>query len=184
MNIPQIRLQSTSAQIEFSTRQGELFIEQPPGELQIEQPQADMNITRIPGKLTIDQTQARADVDLKSVRRRIEEAAQLGKQEVLAGIARRIRDGEQLMKIENGFQAISSIATRNGEGPQKEFGLGYIPQAGSVKTSYDPGNVELDIQPNKPKIHFQINKPNISFNRGEVEINLKQYASLKIDFES
>jgi hypothetical protein len=183
MDIPQIRIQSTPTKIEMSTTKGELSIEQPKGDLQIEQPKANMNITRIPGKLTIDQTQARADVDLKSVRRRIEEAAQLGKQDLLAGIARRAQEGEELMKIENGFGAIASIAKRNSEGPKKEFNIGFIPKAGSVKISYDPGKVEVNATPNMPIIKYAINKPIINFYPGKVNIDLKEYASLKIDFE-
>lgn len=184
MNIPQIRVLSTPAQIEISTRQGQLSIEQPPGDLQIEQPKAEVNINRIPGKLTIDQTQARADVDLKSVRLRTEEAAQIGKQDVLSGIARRIQEGTEMMEIENGFHAFSSIAKRNSERPKKEFNIGYIPKAGSVKIEYDPGKVEVNAKENKPKINYTVIKPNISFEPSVVTINLKQHASLKIDFES
>lgn len=183
MNIPQIRIQSTPAKIEITTRPGELSIEQSSGDLQIEQPKATLNITRIPGKLTIDQTQAREDVDLKSVRRRIEEAAQLGKQDLLAGIARRAQEGEELMKIENGFGAIASIAKRNSEGPKKEFNIGFLPRAGSVKISYDPGKVDVQATPNKPVITYTINKPIIDFQPGEVKVDLKQHASLNIDFE-
>lgn len=184
MNIPQLRIQSTNTKIDISTRRGQLKIEQPLGELEIEQPSADMNITRNPGKLTIDQTQARADIDLKSVKKRMEEAAQLGKQGLLEGIARRIQEGEELMGIEHGFQAISSIAKRNSEGSKKEFGLGYVPKAGSVQTTYEPGNVEIKITPNKPKINYTLKKPNVSFEQGEVNVNLKQHASLMINFES
>lgn len=184
MNIPQIRVHSTPAQIEISTRKGQLTIEQPPGELQIEQPKADVHINRIPGKLTIDQTQARADVDLKSVKLRLEEAAQFGKQDVLSGIARRIQEGTEMMEIENGFYAFSSITKRNSEGPKKEFNIGFIPRAGSVKIEYDPGKVEVNVKENKPKINYTVNKPNFSYNPSEVSIKLKQHTSLKIDFES
>ncbi|WP_066055855.1 DUF6470 family protein [Robertmurraya korlensis] len=183
MNVPQIRLSSLPAKIQIDTQQGAVSIEQPKGTLEIEQPKADMNITRIPGKLTIDQTQARADVDMKSVRKRNEEAAQLGKQELLSGIAKRVQDGEELMRIENGFGAISSISKRASEGPSKEFGLGFIPKAGSVKVSYDPGRVDVKFDPNKPKINYQANKPLISIQPTKVNVSIAQYASLEIDFE-
>lgn len=184
MNIPQIRIYSTPAQIEISTKQGNLSIEQPLGDLQIEQPKAEVHINRIPGKLTIDQTQARADVDLKSVKLRIEEAAQFGKQDVLSGIARRIQEGTEMMEIENGFYAFSSISKWNSEGPKKEFNIGYIPKAGSVKIEYDPGKVEINTTENKPKISYTVNKPNFSYDPSEVNVKLKQHGSLNIDFES
>lgn len=183
MKIPQIRIQTTPALIELSTKKGDMSIEQPLGDLQIEQPQALMNITRIPGKLTIDQTQARADVDLKSVKLRSEEAARFGKQDLIEGIARRIQDGTELMQIENGFHAISSISKRNSEGEKKEFNIGWIPSIGSVKISYEAGKVDVEATPNKPNIEYQVNKPIINYKPSELTINLKQHASLKIDFE-
>lgn len=184
MNIPQIRIQSTPAKIEMRTIPAKLSFEQPPGELQIEQLQSDLNITRIPGKLTIDQTQAREDIDLKSVKKRMEEAAQQGKQDMLSGIARRIREGSELMKIENGFHAISSISKRNSEGIPLEFGLGFVPKRGSVKTNYDPSRVEVEFTLNRPKISYLMNKPVYDYQPGKVKIDVKQYQSLEIDFES
>lgn len=184
MNIPQIRIQTTPAVTEMNTRQGQLTIEQPPGELQIEQPKAEMNISRVPGKLTIDQTQAREDVDLKSLKRRMEDAAQQGRQDMLTGIARRIQEGAELMKIENGFKSIQTIAKRKTDGEQKQFGLGFVPSAGSVKIAYDPGSVEVQITPNKPKVNYTVNKPEINFQPGKVQIDMKQYSSVEINFES
>lgn len=183
MQLPQIRLQSTSAKIGISRKDAQLTIEQSIGDLQIEQPKAELNIIRKPGKLTIDQSQARADVDLKSIRQRIEEAAQFGKQDLLEGIARRIREGNEMMEIEGGFQAIPNISKQRTDGTKKEFNIGFIPRAGSVKIEYVPGSVEIDSKINKPKINYQVNKPNIKYSPGEVNINLKQHASLKIDFE-
>jgi hypothetical protein len=183
MRIPQIKIHTTHAQIEINTKKGQMLIEQPPGELEIDQPQATVNITRIPGKLTIDQTQARADVDLKSIRQRIEEAAQLGKQSVLAGIARRAQEGEELMRIENGFGAISSISKKNSDGPKKEFNIGWIPKAGSVKIQYDPVKIEVEAEPNKPILNYKVNKPNITHIPSEVTVSLKQYPDINIDFE-
>jgi len=184
MNIPQIRIQSTPAKIEMSTIPAKLTFEQPPGELEIEQPQADLNITRIPGKLTIDQIQAREDIDLKTVKKRMEEAAQQGKQDILNGIARRIKEGSELMEIEKGFRAISSIAKRNSEGIPLEFGLGFVPKQGSVKINYDPSRVEVEFILNRPRINYLMNKPVYDYQPGKVKIDLKQYQSLEIDFES
>lgn len=184
MNIPQIRIQTTPAVTEMNTRQGKLSIEQPPGEVKIEQPKAEMNISRVPGKLTIDQTQAREDVDLKSLKKRMEEAAQQGRQDMLTGIARRIQEGAELMKIENGFKAIQTIAKRKTDGTHKEFGLGFVPKTGSVKISYDPGRVDVQLTPNRPKVNYTVNKPVINFQPGKVQIEMKQYQSVDIDFES
>ncbi len=183
MRIPQIRLESTNAQIGIKTINAVNNISQPKADLSIEQPKADMKINTTPSKLTIDQTQAREDVDLKSIFRRTEEFAQMGYQDLLAGIARRTQQGAELMKIENRSNPISSQAKQNSVKPWKEFGLGFIPSAGSVKIQYDPAKVDIEIEPNKPIINVKVNKPIYEYEPGKVDIYLERRNDLKIDVE-
>jgi Family of unknown function (DUF6470) len=182
VNIPQIRLQSTSAALSIRTTPGRMDFEQPPAELDIQQPQAKMEIERTPSKLTIDQTEARADIDLKSVRRRIEEYSQQGFEDWLAGLARVAQDGDELMMIENGGGAIAAQAKRNSEDPMYEFNIGWIPSAGSVKIGYDPGSVKVNFEPQKVVNHSRSQKPNIQYTPAQVDVSLKRYADLQIDF--
>ncbi|QHE63201.1 hypothetical protein FHE72_20925 [Rossellomorea vietnamensis] len=182
MNVPQIRLQSTSAALSILTTPGRMDIKQPPAELDIQQPGAKMGIERTPPKLTIDQTEARADMDLKSVRRRIEEYSQQGYEDWLTGLARVAQDGDELMMIENGGGAIASQAKRNSEDPMYEFNIGWIPSAGSVKISYNPGNVKINVEPQKVVNHSRPQNPNIQYTAAQVDVSLKRYADLQIDF--
>ncbi|RSD25201.1 DUF6470 family protein [Mesobacillus subterraneus] len=184
MQVPQIRIQSTPGRIAINTVPAIQEIEQPKAELTIEQPEAEMSISKSPAKLTIDQSQARADMDLKSIARRIEDAAQQGYQDLLAGIARMSQDGDELMLLENGGNAIVEQAKRNSESPMLDFNIGWIPSAGSVKTNYDPGRLEVNWKVNKPIIESKMNKPIINYTPGKAEISMMQYPSLKIDFEN
>ncbi|WP_442596334.1 DUF6470 family protein [Neobacillus sp. D3-1R] len=184
MNLPQIRLESNYAKIKMNTQQPIQEIEQPKAELDIQQPAADLEINRTPSKLTINQTKAREDIDLKSIFKRMDEAAQLGYEGWLEGIARRSQEGDELMKIENGGNIIAEQAARNAYSPMLEFNIGWLPHQGSVEIGYDPGKVEINVTPNKPIIKSRINKPNIQYTPGKVNISLKQYNSLKIDFEN
>jgi hypothetical protein len=182
MNLPQIRLQSTFAKIDIHTQNAQLTIEQPPAELTIEQPKAEMEVVKIPSRLTIDQTKARADVDLKSAPQRIAEAAQEGQQAVLEGIARRAQEGDQLMQIENGGNPIAEQAKQHHFVPEHEFGIGWIPSAGSVQINYDPGSTDINWKINKPIINSQAHKPIINYYPGKVDISMQQYQSLNVDF--
>lgn len=184
MNFPQIRLQSTNAQIAIQTTQPRQQIEQPAADLSIQQPKADMQIERTPSKLTIDQTKARADVDLKSIFQRTADAAQQGHQDLLSGIARRIQEGEEMMRIEKGGKPIANIAKQHRLMPEHEFNVGWIPSAGGVKINYDPGKVDINWKVNKPIIDSKQNKPIIDYTPGTVSVELKQPASLKIDFDN
>jgi hypothetical protein len=184
MRLPQIRMESTYAKIELNSRKGQQEIEQPSARLSIQQPKAEMEVEKIPSRLTIDQSRARADVDLKSASQRIEEAAQQGYQDLLEGIARRAQEGEAMMKIENGGGAIAQLAKQHKVLPEHEFGLGWIPSVGSVRVDYDPGRLDIYWKVNKPIIDSQTNQPIINYYPGSVEVNMKQYQSLRIDFDN
>ncbi|RFU68299.1 hypothetical protein D0469_12355 [Peribacillus saganii] len=184
MQLPQIRMQSQQALIGLKAQRGVQNISQSNADLTITQPMAEMTIKRIPSKLTIDQTKAREDVDLKSISKRIAEAAQAGVQELLNGIARRSQEGNELMSIENGGNPIAGQAKRNSAKDQAGFTIGWIPKHGSVEIDYDPGTVNIDVQVNKPLINANVNEPRISYTPGSVEVNLKQSQSLKIDFDN
>ncbi|MBM6619043.1 DUF6470 family protein [Bacillus suaedaesalsae] len=182
MQVPQIRIESSYARLGMKTNDAQVAIEQPQDYLSIEQPLAEMNLSITPSKLTIDQSKAREDMDLKSILKRTEEAAQLGKTAVLEGIARRASEGNQLMKIENGGNAIAMIAKENSKGREFKFNIGWIPSPGSVKVEYTPSKVDVKIDPQKPIINVEPNKPILSYSPGKVEYMMEQYPSLKIDF--
>ena len=181
--LPQIRLQSTPAKIDIHIQRGSLEMEQKPADLEIEQPKAEMTMERRPPQLTIDQTKAREDVGYKSVARATEDAAIEGEQAVLEGIARRGQERQELLQIQNGGNAIASIAKNNSQ-HTKQFGIGWIPSPNSVKISYDPGELDISIEPKKPIINSKINKPEITFTPSKVDIQMAQYPSLEVDFEN
>ncbi|MCM3238368.1 DUF6470 family protein [Heyndrickxia oleronia] len=185
MELPQIRMQSQMAKIEMTTNPAIQSIEQPGPDLDIQQPPAELHITRTPSMLYIDQTEARADIDLKSIRRRVEEFAQNGYQEWLNGIARRSQEGNELMRIENGGNPIANIAKQNGKLFHTfDFNIGYVPKAGSVKLEYVPTKLDIQWELHKPVNNTIARKPIINYQPGTVDIRMKQYQDLKIDFDN
>jgi hypothetical protein len=182
MNLPQIRLESTLAKIAIETTPPMLEIEQPPAELDLQQPPAEIKIEKTPAKLTIDQTKAWEDMDLKHIFRRIEEFAQQGYEDWLEGMARVSRQGDELMRIEDGGNPIAEQAKENSEDPMYEFNVGWVPYHFSVKTNYEPAKVHIDIKVNKPINNTKINKPIINYIPGKVMVDLDRRNSLKVDF--
>jgi hypothetical protein len=182
MQLPQIRLQSTFAKIAIKTTPPVQEIKQPPAELDLQQPPAEMKIETKPAKLTIDQTKAWEDMDLKHIFRRIEEFAQQGYEDWLEGIARVSRQGDELMRIEDGGNPLAEQAKENSEDPIYDFNIGWIPSLFSVKTNFEPAKVHMDVKVHQPIIRAKINKPIINYTPGKVTINLAQRNSLKIDF--
>lgn len=73
MNIPKLQVNSTKAQIGLNIQKPVQEIEQPSANLDLQQPKAIQTMRTTKPQLSIDTEQARADIDLKSVRRRIED---------------------------------------------------------------------------------------------------------------
>lgn len=182
MQLPQIRIQSQMAKVQMERIPGKQTIEQKKAVQSIQQPKAEMTIEHTPSQLRIDQTQAWNDMGLKHISKRIAEAAQLGREGVLEGIARRARQGDQLMKIENGGNPIAQQAKENAFDPPKQFNIGWIPSAGAVKIDYRPAEVKIEVKPQQPIIETQIRKPNINYQPGKINVSMKQYQDLQIDF--
>ncbi|WP_243299772.1 DUF6470 family protein [Bacillus litorisediminis] len=182
MQLPQIRIESQLAILGIRTKNATQEIKQPHADVQIRQPKAELSIETKNGQLTIDQTKAWEDMKLYSPLRSIEVFAQEGKQAWLEGIARRAQEGNQLMKIENGGDAIADIAYQKVKPETLNYNIGWIPSHFSVRIHYEPGNVEIHAQPREPEINVIPQKPIISYTPGDVSYQLVQQPDLKIEF--
>ncbi|WP_106496668.1 DUF6470 family protein [Lentibacillus sp. Marseille-P4043] len=182
MQLPQIRLQSQMAKIQIQQTPARQEIRQPKADLSIEQPKADLTMKTKPAKLNIDQTQAWEDMNRMHVSKLIKKFANEGQQALLEGIGRRAEQGAQLMKIENKGNPIPQQAIANAFDGMKTLGIKFIPSQFSVHLDYQPAEVDIDVKPNKPIIDAKINKPTHQYERGSVNINMKQYQNLDIDF--
>src|SRR5690625_7647317 len=123
MPLPQIRLQTQSAQIEMQQQLGKHYIRQQHADISIEQPKAQLSMQTRPAKLTIDQTQAWADMNLVPIKRRIAQAAQKGIQAVHEGMAIKAKQGSQLMKIEHRGDPIREQAIATDARRTKALGI-------------------------------------------------------------
>jgi hypothetical protein len=182
MQFPQIRMQSTQAMLGIEKSNARLHIKQPHAQMELQQPKVIVEMKRVSPKLDINQTQAWADMNLKHIFRRNEEAAGEGYRAWMQYLAKTAQEGTELMKIENGGGAIAAQAKRNGQLPKHEFGLGFIPSPSSVKINYQPGDVQINVQPQKVISNFQVQKPIINYQQGSINYHLKQQNSLQIDF--
>lgn len=182
MQIPQIRMESTFIKLGLDIQKPNQQIEQPQAIQTIEQHQAVITMETTPGRLTIDQTKAREDVDLKSVFKRTEDAAQSGYQDWMAGLARRAQQGTQLRSIQYKGNIIAHQAKANSERDVKQFNIGWLPSPFSVKTDYQPSQLHMDVQVQKPDIQVQTQKANTEYTPGKVTPFVAKQNSLSIDF--
>lgn len=182
MQLPQIRMQSQMAHITIQQTDGKQRIRQTEASLSIQQPKAEMTIKTTPSKLDINQTQAWEDMNIMHIFKRIEKFANEGLQAANEGTARRARQGDAMMKIENKGNPIASQAIQNAFDDMKKLGIKFIPSMSAVKINYKPADVNIDVNINKPIINAEPHKPQIEFTPGSVNVSMQNYQSLEIDF--
>jgi len=114
MQFPQIRLQTTFAQIGLQRSNPVQEIQQVPAELSYKRTPTKMTIERTPGQLEIDQEQAWNERNLKGPMKLIADNAEYARQQALEAIAETVAEGNQMQAIENKTNAIDAIVKDGG----------------------------------------------------------------------
>lgn len=185
MRLPQIQIRTTDAKIELEISKPKQHIEQPRATQTIEQPAAVIEIRTTRGVLKIDSSQARQDIGMVGPLESSANYAEGGKQGVLEGIARRAREGRQLMENAGkgqGRKTIQNIAKQN-HGPHRPgpYNIKFVPSVGSVKIDYTPGTTEINTERREPIIDAKVNKPIHEYTPGKVTGTMVQNPSVDID---
>jgi hypothetical protein len=182
MQVPQIRLHQTYAQIGLRTTQPVQEMEQQPAEQSIKQVPATLTIERKPSQLNIDQEQMWNELNLKSPSVLSEDMVNFAKQEALEAIAQKAQEGDQLAEIEKKSDMIVSIAESKANPGPIEFNIGFIPSYGSVKIHYTPSELNVDWKQGGAEIETIPHKPIHNYKPGKTEVYMRQMQNLQIDF--
>ena len=185
MNIPQIQISTTDIKMDYNITKPFQRIQQPQATLNISQPAATLEINTTNAKLDINMDQMWADLGMKPNGQLIREYAQMGRQESLKGISRRVGEGNQMMRSAGkgmGRATIQNIAKQN-HGPERAgpYNIKYIPSIGSVKVNITPGTTDVNIQRNAPKIDVKVNKPIMDFTYGKVSGTMMVRPDVQVD---
>lgn len=183
MNIPQIQIQTTKGILGLQIDKPIQEIEQPKATMQQEQPAAILEMSTTRPQLSLDTTEARADIDLKGPLRRGDENAQYGRQSAMEGIARRAQEGQQMMQIENGGNAIVDIIRQQTNPPPAPLGIRFVGDRTKIQMSFQQGTLDINAIPQKPILDVQINKPIHHYTPGKVSGVMEQYPSIQIDIK-
>ena len=182
MQLPQIRMHQTYAQIGLRTVEPVQEIQQIPADLSIKQYPSKMNIDRKPSQLEIDQEQAWNELNLKKISVLSADMAEFSKQEGFEAIAQISQEGDQLARIEHKNDAVASIATEKGNPEPADFNVAFIPSYGSVKIHYTPSEVSINWKQGGAEIEFTPHKPIHNYTPGKTKVYLRQMQDLQIDF--
>lgn len=181
LNIPQLQIQTTRGILGLEITKPIQEIEQPRAIMNQQQPAAILEISTTKPKLFVDTTEARAEIDLKSVFRRIDEYVQLGKQGAMEAIGRRAQEGQEMLRIENGGNIFAELSKRNGTPPPAPLGIRFIGNKSGIQMSIQPGTTDIRFTPQKPVNDVQINNPSHQYTQGKVTGVVEQYPSIQID---
>ncbi|MEY9971889.1 hypothetical protein ABH966_002262 [Lysinibacillus sp. RC46] len=184
MRLPQIQIHTTDAKIDLNISKSQQYIKQPNATQRIKQPAAILEINTTRSVLKIDSSQARRDLGLIGPFESSANYAEQGKQEVLKGMARRAREGRQMMDNAgkgHGRATIQGIAKQNHGPHQVQFNIKFVPSVGSVKIDYTPGATDVNIQRREPIIDAKVNKPIHEYTPGKVTGTMVQRPDVNID---
>ncbi|WP_180229954.1 DUF6470 family protein [Bacillus sp. AFS073361] len=182
MQIPQIRLQQTYAQIGLRSTQPVQEIQQAPADLSIKQVPSTLTIEHPPSSLEIDQEQAWNELGFKNLNVLTADTAEFSKQEGIEAIAQAAQEGDQMAAIEHKSDAIASIATEKGNPAPADFNIAFIPSYGSVHINFTPSEVHIDWKKGGAEIESTQHKPIHDYTPGKTEVYLRQMQQLQIDF--
>lgn len=182
MQLPQIRLQQTYAQIGLRITQPVQEIHQAPANLSIKQIPAELSIEKKAARLEIDQIEAWNQLGFKNLNVLADEWADAGKQACLEAIGQIAEEGDQMAAIQNKSDAFAAIALQRSTPPPTNFNITFIPSYGSVKIQFTPTEVHVNWKQGGAQIEVAPTKPIHQYTPGKTEVYRRQIQELQIDF--
>jgi hypothetical protein len=175
-----LEISKVDAQIGITTRNAKMYIQQPPASFEIEHKDAKLIIHTEQARILIDQQQCFNESGLMDPTALAEDIAQRSKQAAIEGIARRVDEGNQLADVRNRGNAIAQIAFNN-TFENHEFNMVTMPQS-PPKFDVAGGTVDIQVEEGYVIIHSTPNRPIIDVEPGSVEINMKRYPEIHIQY--
>lgn len=182
MLVPYLQMSSVRGQVGLQQDRPSMQIQQPNADLSILQNHSTLKISKTASQLFIDQSEAFADAHLKGPLRSSNEFISKSKSKLAQYIAKTAGQGDQMMRIEHGFEMIPRIAAVNSElYPERELNVGSLPRSTSqVKFDYRPSEISLDVSSSMPEINVRKNDPRISIPKWQSNAYIQQKNNLSI----
>ncbi|MBU9711763.1 DUF6470 family protein [Evansella tamaricis] len=176
MNLPKLSIQTGRAEIGIQHHKPPMSIKQEQARMSLKQElSGSLQISKTASQLYIDQTEAFADAGLKGPLRQGLERTGQARQSIFQYIAKTVRQGEQMKKIETGQNVLPHLARENGERQLPSVNYGTIPEnAFKVQFHYVPSSIAVDVSWPDPTIRFDPVEPKIQIPRWEANAYLQQ----------
>lgn len=174
-----LRITSTPAQYELVSQPARLeIVQERPKHVMTRQP-GQVQIRQQHVKMQMDSFEMRSSMGLKSPFRSADEAAQRGVREGIQAIADKVDFGNQILHIEKGANIPDAIFSQMMQRSGGE--LVFVPLNPS-QISFISGRADLTYLPAKLDFDWNVPQTKFQFQPGSLTINIKQYASLQIEY--
>lgn len=131
---------------------GKLHLSSRPAKMEIHSQPAKVQITNGPGVLEIDATASRASYGIYTVGEFNRRAAQQAKQQTLEAIGTIVAEGDRLMRIETGENAVAGIAADHNVELTPEITWSPVTRP---DINYTPQAVSFQVQPQRLDIRVE-----------------------------
>lgn len=180
MQVPSLKIQSVRGQTGIQSQRPHIQIQQHDAQLSIKQQHALLEMSSQQPKLNIDQTEAFASANSKHVYRLNEEFAAKAMSNAQQAIAKYAREGDQLMRIENGGDIIPHLAKINSSlFPEKGVNTGQMPRPFSVKIQFQPAKTNFRVREGSADIQVQRREPTIQHRPWQTDVYVRQKQSIQ-----
>ena len=150
---------------------------------------AELNLTRDKGGLRIQSNNIKVNIDtfearnsvVPTAKRSIEQLAEKGKSAAYEATARYTNEGAILMDAKLDGNALNQIFENRAQMPTGEFTLGFTPSA-RPEISWSEPNISIQYEMDKLNFEFKLANGNFEFIPGSIEINIKQYPDVVIEY--
>lgn len=181
IQIPQIRIQTTPTKIGMDSKQAKLMIEQPKAKVDIRQEFSKVEISHSNAEILIDQSRAFKAYGVYSPLELTKNISEQSKQEASKAVAKIVETGNRLAAIQNKQNPIPDIARENMFNYPQINVLGEASRL-NVDINVKPGKLDMKWHGGKAHINITPQYPKFNYVPGNLDIYVKQYPTLKIDF--
>lgn len=126
-----------------------------PPRVEIHQERAQLELEREPVRLSVDQRQTFKEIGLYTIWMRMDEMSQQGREAALESIGRWSAEGDRLMRIESGENAIAAIAAESWPAPPPEVNVALVPQT-PPQIRVEGGQVRVEVRPGKLELNWKV----------------------------
>ncbi|MDV2684291.1 DUF6470 family protein [Alkalihalophilus lindianensis] len=173
-------IQSTNAYVGLKSNRPHPHIKQHQADLQIRQTHTGIiEISTKASELFIDQTEAFADANLKTALRLANDFYSSSTAKVAEHMTKKRQEGDQMMKIENGFGAFARLAKSNTQSSPSQLHVVNMPRSmDQTKIHFQPSQISFNVPRHVADISINRREPDIQMPKWQTDTYLRQKNSI------